>query len=248
MPIKCRSLLVAVGLIRSWHTNHISNSIHTSIPVSIFPPIHQNTNHSIHIDWSLFYPSGPVEPPLPAISPTERLRQMKTGLNTQKVSRHCSNDASDYEKPGLMLVWCCRCDCIRRSTHWSLVLTAATAGCYQQDNVKQFLLFNIGPTLFNHLHQQVQINLTQVRALVHVGLRVSEVATSSCGSTRRRPRWEWRRWRETSCQGWSQTCHSGPAHVQVTAEDALCLWMEGERGATTTSGKCGKRGTSWGAI
>merc|ERR1719229_1577482 len=40
---------------------------------------------------------GPVEPPLPPISPTERLRQMKTGLNTQKVRLHKKVDSL---KPG----------------------------------------------------------------------------------------------------------------------------------------------------
>ena len=115
------------------------------------------------------------------------------------------------------LNWCCRCVCIRRLTRWSQVQTAAIAGCYQywSNSFKQLL---------TPLQQKVQIKLTQVRALVHVGLRVSEVATSNCGSALRGSGWEWRCWGgATSRKGWSQTCHSGPAHVQVTAEDAPCL-------------------------
>jgi len=40
---------------------------------------------------------GPVEPPLPPVSPTERLRQMKTGLNSQKARLHKKVDSL---KPG----------------------------------------------------------------------------------------------------------------------------------------------------
>merc|ERR1719264_199162 len=40
---------------------------------------------------------GPVEAPMPPISPTERLRQMKTGLNSQKVRLHKKVDSL---KPG----------------------------------------------------------------------------------------------------------------------------------------------------